>query len=169
MDTLHLRPLTRADLEPFNRMVNAVCRERRFMVRLDGFSLSETRALLERVTLGGWPNIVAEADGALVGWCMVLPREEEGFRHCGMLGMGLLPEWRGRGHGRELLEECVAQAREFGMERLELEVYASNGTAIRLYEHLGFAHEGRRRRARKLEGHYDDILLMARLEPLAAE
>lgn len=47
------------------------------------------------------------------------------------------------------------------MERAELEVFASNRPAIALYEAAGFVHEGVKRRARKLEGVYDDIVLMA--------
>ena len=156
-----LRPLSRNDLPGFNRMVNAVCRERRYMIRVEGFSLSETRTLLEQVLTRGWPNVVAEVESALVGWCMVLAREEEGFRHAGLLGMGLLPPWRGRGLGARMLDECLQQARDFGLERVELEVYASNTPAVRLYERRGFRLEGRKRRARKLEGVYDDILVMA--------
>ena len=38
---------------------------------------------------------------------------------------------------------------------------STNVRAIRLYERLGFAHEGVRRRARKLDGGYDDNVLMA--------
>ncbi len=46
---------------------------------------------------------------------------------------------------------------------IELEVFGSNTRAIRLYERLGFAYEGVRRKARKLDGAYEDLIVMALL------
>ena len=40
-------------------------------------------------------------------------------------------------------------------------VFTDNEGAIRLYESHGFAREGVKSRARKLEGRYQDVLLMA--------
>ena len=40
--------------------------------------------------------------------------------------MGLLPEWRGRGVGRRLLEATLAKARRSGFKRIELDVHADN-------------------------------------------
>jgi RimJ/RimL family protein N-acetyltransferase len=42
-------------------------------------------------------------------------------------------------------------------------VFASNTRAFALYERLGFVREGLKRRARKLDGGYDDDVLMALL------
>ena len=47
------------------------------------------------------------------------------------------------------------------MWRIELEVFASNERAVRLYQSEGFMLEGRKRRARILDGTEDDILIMA--------
>ena len=43
---------------------------------------------------------------------------------------------------------------------MELEVFESNLPAVRLYMKMGFSVEGRRVKARKLEGVYDNIILM---------
>ena len=48
-----------------------------------------------------------------------------------------------------------------GLERVELEVFASNRVARQLYEQYGFSVEGTLRRARKLDGEYDDVIIMA--------
>jgi ribosomal protein S18 acetylase RimI-like enzyme len=77
--------------------------------------------------------------------------------------MGLLPEYRGRGLGRQLAVHAIEAARQKGIERIELEVFASNTPAIALYRALGFATEGTKRRARKLDGEYDDNIIMALL------
>jgi ribosomal protein S18 acetylase RimI-like enzyme len=74
--------------------------------------------------------------------------------------MGVHPAYRGRRVGTRLLAACVAQARGMEIERVELEVYASNAHARHLYEAFGFIVEGYKTRARKLDGAYDDIIDM---------
>ncbi len=59
------------------------------------------------------------------------------------------------------MESTILAAKEFGIERVELLVYKSNTPAIRFYEKAGFVHEGLKKKARKLDGKYDDVLLMA--------
>jgi putative acetyltransferase len=49
------------------------------------------------------------------------------------------------------------------VHRLELWVFADNDAAIRLYERLGFHHEGRRRASFLKDGHFKDLLLMGML------
>jgi len=75
--------------------------------------------------------------------------------------MGVLAGHRGRGIGRLLLQSTVERARESGLEKIELEVFASNTPAIGLYRSFGFRDEGRRSRARLVDGAYDDVLQMA--------
>jgi ribosomal protein S18 acetylase RimI-like enzyme len=75
--------------------------------------------------------------------------------------MGVRREWRRRGIGRRLLEACLWQALQAGLEKVELEVYPDNQPAVLLYKGFRFVEEGLRRRARKLDGRYQDIQLMA--------
>jgi ribosomal protein S18 acetylase RimI-like enzyme len=67
------------------------------------------------------------------------------------------------GLGRQLAVHAIRAARQKGIERIELEVFASNTAAIALYRALGFVTEGTKRRARKLDGEYDDNVVMALL------
>ena len=48
-----------------------------------------------------------------------------------------------------------------GLERIELEVFVSNAAAIKLYEKAGFVVEGVKKKGRKLDGEYDDLVEMA--------
>ena len=77
------------------------------------------------------------------------------------MGMGMLPAYRGAGLGRRLLKDTLDTARAIGIERVELEVFASNESAIALYRKLGFAVEGIKKNARKLDGRYEDDVIMA--------
>ena len=107
--------------------------------------------------------IAVDESGEVVGWCDVVRFQLEGFRHVGRLGMGLVQQARGTGLGRRLVEATLKSARDRGVERVQLDVFASNVRAIKLYQNLGFVTESRQRRARKLDGEYDDLILMALL------
>jgi RimJ/RimL family protein N-acetyltransferase len=112
----------------------------------------------------GHAQVVALENGIVVGWCDILPqRNRPGFQHCGSVGMGVVHAWRGRGLGKALLESCIERAFASGMTRIELEVYSDNLAAVSLYRSLGFVEEGRKRRARFLNGRYQDLLMMALL------
>jgi RimJ/RimL family protein N-acetyltransferase len=156
-------PLAPDDLEGFWRCLDAVARERRFLAFTRAPSLESTRAFVEANRADGAPAFVAKVAGRVAGWCDITRPEFEGWRHAGRLGMGVHPVYRGAGLGRLLLAATVAEARTRGFERIELEVYASNAPARQLYEHAGFEVEGVRRRCRKLDGRYDDTILMALL------
>ena len=99
----------------------------------------------------------------VIGWCDIFPHERESFAHVGRLGMGLLPQFRDQGLGRRLAEKTILQAKRIGLERIELDVYASNKAAIGLYQSLGFALEGVKRKGQKLDGVYDDVVVMGLL------
>lgn len=59
--------------------------------------------------------------------------------------IAVAPRSQGRGIGRELLEALTAEAVRRGCTQLFLEVVAGNDPAVRLYESVGFEHQGRRR------------------------
>jgi ribosomal protein S18 acetylase RimI-like enzyme len=77
--------------------------------------------------------------------------------------MAFLPEYRGRGLGRRLVAQTIRAAHHAGIERVELEVFASNKRAIAFYQACGFIIEGVKVSARKLDGQYDDNVFMALL------
>lgn len=74
--------------------------------------------------------------------------------------LAVKPAFRRRGIGRALCEGGFGWARVSKAASIELEVRASNATAITLYRSFGFAEQGRRR------GYYEkpveDAILMAR-------
>lgn len=164
LDAIRILPTTDEHVEGFSRCVDAVARERRYIGLVEGPPVEASRAFVRGVVEGGGVHRVAvDASGSVVGWCDIDRRTMEGFRHVGRLGIGMRTEARGRGLGRRLMIDAIDAARRQGMERIELEVFASNARAIALYESLGFQREGRKRRIRKLDGRYEDEVLMALL------
>lgn len=53
-------------------------------------------------------------------------------------GMGVVPDARRRGHGREIMHALIGHAREARLRTLDLEVLVQNGSAEALYASLGF-------------------------------
>ena len=149
-------------IDGFHRCVGVVARERRYIGLTDAPPIEGTRAFVQSVRDARGAHFVVIDDAReVVGWCDISRPTIEGFIHSGRLGMGLLPHVRGQGLGRRLAQATIDAARARGVERVELEVFATNVRAIRLYERLGFVHEGVRLRARKLDGEYEDNVMMA--------
>ncbi len=79
-----------------------------------------------------------------------------------LLLIGVAPEQQRRGLARQLLDEGLAWARQQGVERLVLEVRASNVAAITLYKNYGFQADGLRKNYYPLsEGQREDAVLMS--------
>ena len=97
----------------------------------------------------------------MVGWCDITAKDRPVYAHTGVLGMGLLPLFRGQGLGRDLMQRTLAAAKTFGFHRVELTVREHNTRAIALYEKIGFKTEGVQREAVHVDGAYEDVILMA--------
>jgi len=59
--------------------------------------------------------------------------------HVGRLGMGVKAGFRDQGIGKALLKAALERGFRQGLERVELEVFRSNGSAVHLYEATGFS------------------------------
>jgi RimJ/RimL family protein N-acetyltransferase len=163
-DEIRIIPTSDRYVKSFNAAVDIVARERKYLIFLQGPPLESTARFVEHLLAGGGVQMLAvTAEEVVVGWCDIVRKQREGFRHVGTLGMGILAKYRGQGFGHRLATETIRAATEAGMERIELEVFASNERAIALYRKLGFVTEGIKRNARKLDGVYEDNVFMALL------
>lgn len=82
-----------------------------------------------------------------------------------IISMYTAPEQRGRGVGKALVTEAIAQARTIpGVEQLHLAVVTTNTAARQLYRSLGFEVYGLEPRALKQDEQYwDEELMVLRL------
>jgi RimJ/RimL family protein N-acetyltransferase len=104
--------------------------------------------------------LVAVAGTEIVG-SLYLEQSRFGF---GDIGMAVAREWRGRGVGSALLAAAIEWARELGLHKLSLGVFAHNAAAIALYRKFGFVEEGRRvKQMRRQSGELWDIVDMGLL------
>jgi ribosomal protein S18 acetylase RimI-like enzyme len=163
MSAVVIRPIELKDIEEFQHVTNEVMRERRFLAFVDGFPIDEAATFVARNIRLGNPQLVADDQGRVVGWCDIRRETIPVYAHVGHLGMGMLPGYRGRGIGERLLRASIDAARSAGFERIELSVYAANERAAALYRKVGFVMEGTRVRGKKLDGDYDDVHIMGML------
>jgi len=113
----------------------------------------------------GCYNLVAVSGEHVIGMLTVdtfpnRPRR----RHVGRIGISVSEAWQGKGVGKALMQAGVDLADKWlNLTRLELEVYADNEPAIRLYEQFGFEREGLLRQHAFRDGRFVDSIVMGRL------
>ncbi|MEK7718068.1 MAG: GNAT family N-acetyltransferase [Bacteroidota bacterium] len=83
---------------------------------------------------------VAELDGRIVGSGGIFPTPGLPDDTCELVKMYLLPEARGIGLGRSILEKCLESARNFGFGRIYLETMPELNLALKTYEKMGFTY-----------------------------
>lgn len=129
-----------------------------------GISEGEEREYLTRVAASDNSlAILALAGGEIVGSLTFDGGRRPRLRHAGEFGISVLQAWAGLGLGRALLEYLIAWAGRSGVVRkINLKVRVDNVAAIRLYERMGWVHEGRTTRDTLIEGQFNDCLLMGR-------
>ena len=102
--------------------------------------------LLRQPGQGRHVLVAVSPDNTVLGLVMLTVESNPRRRHTGGLGIMVRTDCQGQGIGTALLEAVLDLADNWLMlHRVELEVYADNGDAIRLYQRFGFETEGRKR------------------------
>jgi putative acetyltransferase len=99
---------------------------------------SATDSLFELFQKDSSAYFVAEIDGKIVGGGGIYPTDGLPVDTCELVKMYLLPEARGIGLGRKLIEKCLDTAREKGFARIYLESMPELNLALKMYEKFGF-------------------------------
>jgi ribosomal protein S18 acetylase RimI-like enzyme len=164
MNAIQIEPLQPKHFRSQWAALDRVARERQYLVFLQAPPYDTCVPFYE--SMMGEQGIMRIAlDGErVVGWCDVRRADAEIAQHCGILGIGIIDGYRGRGIGERLVSQTVEAIRvsDLGITRVELTVWGSNARAMGLYEKLGFVYEGRKIGARKVDGVTDDVVLMAK-------
>jgi ribosomal protein S18 acetylase RimI-like enzyme len=125
-----------------------------------------TRDYVERF-LAGISFVATGPDGDVWGEIHGARESVALFAHVlSNLTIAVHPDRQGLGIGSKLFETLIAHARAMDppILRIELAAGAGNPGAIRLYERLGFKHEGRQiARGRYPDGRLEDDILMGML------
>lgn len=154
--------ITPAHIASFSEAIDRVARERHYLAFLEAPPLAETERFVRDNIAQLNPQFVVVSEGRVVGWCDVVRNlSRPVYAHCGMLGIGLLPEFRHRGLGRELMQTTIDAAWRSDFLRIELTVRQDNRNAVALYKRMGFAVEGVHWDAVRIDGRGFPLLSMA--------
>jgi putative acetyltransferase len=97
-----------------------------------------TDALFELFQTSKAAYFVAEANGKILGGGGIYPTEGLPEDTCELVKMYLLPEVRGIGLGRSLIERCLETAIENGFKQVYLETLEELHLALKIYHKFGF-------------------------------
>lgn len=86
-------------------------------------------------------SLVALRDGVVIGTTAIVHDELSWSSHVGELRIAVSPDYRGKGLGRVLIQECFAMALDLGLEKLTALMTVDQQGAVAVFETLGFRPE----------------------------
>lgn len=105
--------------------------------------------------------LVAEQEGHLVGHAFLEPYPLQALSHVADLNIAVHLGWQSKGIGKKLLEQIIEWAKNSSsLEKIQLNVRASNAAALSLYKKMGFQEEGRLKNRLKIKDRYIDDIVM---------
>ena len=158
-----ITPITEVDIPGFHTALDYVAKEKKYLAFLQAPPLESTRSFVLNNIKNDYAQFVARHDKKVVGWCDIIPSSREISKHVGVFGIGILPEFRGKSIGRQLMEATIQKAIRQDLTRIELSVREHNKKAMTLYKELGFEIEGLEINAAKVDGVYENSYMMALL------
>jgi RimJ/RimL family protein N-acetyltransferase len=156
------------DAEDVLHYLSTIFQESKYLVTtLDDFQMDAEREKQFIASLLDDNNkimLVAKHNNQIIGTLDFSNGRKKKIQHTGAFGMSVKTEFRSKGVGHALLMTLLDWAEQNEtIERVELEVFASNAPAIHLYKKLGFVEEGIKKNYIKWNNEYEDIILMAKL------
>lgn len=160
---VEIRPASSGDARGWVRHISDVAAEGRF-IRTEEvrWTVSQMRKRFRQPKTRDEVNLVAIAEGRLVGTLWIGRESHPITHHVGSLGMSVDKEWRGRGIGSALMSAAFRWARWADIEKIALTVYPDNEPAAGLYKKFGFLEEGRLVGHSKKSYGYEDEIVMGR-------
>jgi L-amino acid N-acyltransferase YncA len=106
-------------------------------------------------------RLVAELDGAVVGWLAVASVSQRAC-YSGVVEHSIYVDARrrGLGVGRTLLERLLAEAPGHGIWTIQTSIIAGNEPSLALHAAAGFRTVGRRERIAQRDGVWHDTILL---------
>ncbi|MCF6406962.1 GNAT family N-acetyltransferase [Chitinophaga filiformis] len=140
MEKIIIRPIQPSDNKHIARIIREVLTE--FKANKPGTAYFDT-SLDELHSLFTYPHAaywVLEQDGHIIGGAGIYPTNGLPPHYCELVKLYLLPAARGKGLGKQLIQQCFDAAIENGCTHMYLETMPELTSAIPLYEKMGFAY-----------------------------
>ena len=140
METTKIRKLNKEDNAKIATIIRAVLAE--FKANKPGTVYYDptTDNLFDLFTIPLSAYWIFEIDEAIVGGAGIFPTNGLPDSCCELVKLYLLPQARGKGYGKQLIEHCLVTAQKFGFKQVYLETMPELSSAMSLYEHCGFSY-----------------------------
>ena len=107
---------------------------------------AEMRGRYDALTDDGYPYLVAERDGAIIGYAYAGPfRARPAYRFIVEDSIYIAPEAKGAGVGKALMQALIDECTVLGFRQIVAVIGDGHETSasVKLHERLGFHHTGR--------------------------
>jgi L-amino acid N-acyltransferase YncA len=163
---VHVRDATAADLPTISALYNATIPTTTAAWTETTESLADREAWFVQQQAAGYPVLVAEADGSVVGFTSFGDFRDAvkwpGYRHVVELTVHVDEAHWGRGCGRALITELLARAEALGKTQIVAAVDGDNDASLRFHERLGFVKVARMPSIGFKFGRWLDLVLLQR-------
>lgn len=168
---LHLRAAAASDLPAITALYALEVRDGVATYEYEAPDEAEMTRRWQAVVTQGYPYLIAEIDGAFAGYAYASSyRSRDGYRWTVEDTVYVQPDFQGRGIGRALLRQLIADCEALGFRQMVAVIGDSTNTAsIALHAHLGFQTVGVFNGLGRKHGRWLDTVQMQRpLGPGAA-
>jgi phosphinothricin acetyltransferase len=145
MQALSIRDVLDADLASVTSIYGDAVRNGTATYELEVPTVAEMTARRDAMLAYGYPYLVAERDGVVIGYAYAGPfRARPAYRFIVENSVYIAPEAKGAGVGKALMRALIARCEQLGFRQV-VAVIGDGGPAsasVRLHESLGFSHSG---------------------------
>src|SRR3569832_2160848 len=163
MSAIAIRAATAADLDRITDIYADAVEHGTASYELEPPSRAEMGNRFDSLAAGGFPYLVAEKDGVVLGYAYAGPfRPRPAYRFVIEDSVYVAPEAKGQGVGSLLMRALVGAARAAGFRQIIAVIGDghADSASVRLHEKLGFRHSGRLEGAGYKHGRWLDTVFM---------
>lgn len=163
MSIITIRAALEGDLDRITEIYADAVRHGTASYELEPPSRAEMGARFDSLTSGGFPYLVAEKDGGLLGYAYAGAfRPRPAYRFIVEDSVYIAPDAKGQGVGLLLMQALIEACRVAGFRQIIAVIGDghADSASVRLHEKLGFRHSGRLEGSGYKHGRWLDTVFM---------
>jgi len=163
MSIISIRPAQESDLDRITEIYADAVTHGTASYELEPPSRAEMGVRFDSLTAGGFPYLVAEKDGALLGYAYAGAfRPRPAYRFIVEDSVYVAPQAKGQGVGLSLMRALIEACRTAGFRQIVAVIGDghADSASVRLHEKLGFRHSGRLEGSGYKHGRWLDTVFM---------
>ncbi|RWC56908.1 GNAT family N-acetyltransferase [Mesorhizobium sp.] len=163
MSNIRIRPATEADLDRITEIYADAVTLGTASYELKPPGRAEMGTRFDSLMAGGFPYLVAEKDGAVLGYAYAGAfRPRPAYRFIVEDSVYVAPEAKGQGVGLKLMQSLIEAVEAAGFRQIIAVIGdgRTDSASVRLHEKLGFRHSGRLEGSGYKHGRWLDTVFM---------